>query len=261
MTDKIDEVQQISECLRSLPENTVIEWTQHHLDYLGVLTGYVDVLDSEVAKRLGFNWTWEIESPSMREEDQPVEPPSETTIVHPGNWRVWMSWEPGNYESAEPLFCVRILDNGEDEPLTDAQKAVLENLDKNREVYSVSGWKPDEISEMVRQWIIEHSGRSDLTVVHNPELHDPFLDVLYERLQSADDGNTVQIGDGVLAHPDVMDALLSMKPEDAAEITGTMQRVRNESVQSCDDGCNGFSCPYCGRCTVKCPNFRCVREQ
>lgn len=27
------------------------------------------------------------------------------------------------------------------------------------------------------------------------------------------------------------------------------------------EGCTGFSCPYCARCTAECPNMRCARDE
>jgi hypothetical protein len=37
-------------------------------------------------------------------------------------------------------------------------------------------------------------------------------------------------------------------------------RCPPEKAEPCGEGCNGFSCPLCRRCTRECPNMRCARE-
>jgi hypothetical protein len=213
--------------LKSLPPDAEISWTQHHQDYFGVLTGYVDVYAPIVCDPAGLSRGWTVRVPEVTNR----EIASPTIIEHPGIWTAWMAYEP---EADFPMETLRALfvsksatGKGSNAPVVDHLRKVIMELPEESALQIAKGWEPVDISRIVQNWIAEHTGRTDLTLVYDASVEDPLTAELQDRIESIKGGETVQIGDGVFAHPEVMDQLLAMSPEEAAAVTEAMQKVRD----------------------------------
>lgn len=91
------------------------------------------------------------------------------------------------------------------------------------------GWTPLHMSDALSRWVAHNAGRDDVHFVWDPSI----FSISYWLLEEAEDVSEmdmIEIGEGVAATPHVMDALLEMPWDAAAQITGTMQEVRDRHV-------------------------------
>ena len=100
--------------------------------------------------------------------------------------------------------------------------------DVSREVGEPSvGWSPDAVNAALRRWCAEHAGRDDITFVYRDDLTSPFVQHLAEVLET--DGERYDLGDGVFASDQAMDAFAA-DPDAAAEIlSGFKQRMTDSA--------------------------------
>lgn len=100
--------------------------------------------------------------------------------------------------------------------------ALLDELDVPVAYGPDGGWTPMRVSERLSRWVSEHVDRDDVHFLWDPALWS-LVRQLVEDAAKTDEGDMIDIGDGVRATSEVMDRLLEMPWEDAAEITRAMQ--------------------------------------
>jgi hypothetical protein len=90
------------------------------------------------------------------------------------------------------------------------------------------GWSPDQISRGIEQWLRSRSRRTDIQFQWDPEIPSKMISVVEEAERQSTAEPDIQIGEGLYASAQAMDALLQMPIDNAAEVTRVMQAVADE---------------------------------
>jgi hypothetical protein len=90
---------------------------------------------------------------------------------------------------------------------------------------SDQGWSPDQISRGIEQWVRYHSRRTDIRFQWDFEIPSKMIAVVEEAERQSTTEPDIQIGKGLYASAQAMDALLQMPVDHAAEVTRVMQGV------------------------------------
>jgi hypothetical protein len=93
---------------------------------------------------------------------------------------------------------------------------------------SDQGWSPEQISRGLEQWVCSHSHRTDIQFRWDPEIPSKMIAVVEEAERQSTTEPNLQIGEGLYASTQAMDALLRMPIDHAAEVTRVMQAVADE---------------------------------
>ena len=91
-----------------------------------------------------------------------------------------------------------------------------------------TGWSPDAVNVALRRWCAEHAGRDDITFVYREDLVSPFVQHLAAAAEAG--GESYDLGDGVFASEQAMDAFAA-DPDAAAAILSELKQRRADSAR------------------------------
>jgi len=92
------------------------------------------------------------------------------------------------------------------------------------------GWSPLQVSRGIEQWVRSHSRRTDIQFQWDPEIPSKMIAVVEEAERESTTEPDIQIGEGIYASAQAMDALLQIPIDHAAEVTRVMQEVADEHL-------------------------------
>lgn len=215
------ESERIAAWLRVLPRGATIRWGENHALLAGAHHGWVDVAVPAICDALDLNWVWTIEGP----DDADGSPDDPTVIELDYDLHVWAVWDPDRRWYLEGALAEPA---GTTVDLTPLERLAGEK--PGRGIQIVPAWSSDRIGRALTDWADRYAGRGDLRFEFDRSIHSPMIDQLDEVMEAVEAGDaaTYEIGPRVQVTDQVMDTLLEMDPDEAAELTERiLDTIRN----------------------------------
>jgi hypothetical protein len=218
--------------LAEQPQDATVLWTDWTLDESPAFgSGWLDI---HFGGEAGPNSVLTLSAPG--EADDSEDPLDSVEITYDATWEV--RFDDGNVvemrivpDDAAPraLHDARMIDELQDEiQWSTFWRRALSRDQHDRSRWSQRVWTLERIDLALRDWAARFAGREDLRFSFAAPTIETPADESDDEARPAEGEHFVQIGDGVRAHTEVLDQLLAMDPEDAAEITRDMQRRADE---------------------------------
>ncbi len=219
--------------LQGLAPGAEVRWADDHAtEQMPYCRGWVDVLVPELQEILGWGWVWTISEP-----DEAIE-------AHDRWWGLRVVTDLALWELHLEAAHVVVDRDPRQLRVTDLPRSAVTaiGLAPTTSVASLPwrpgrGWRPSTVSDALTQWARKHSGRRDITFRWDPSVENPAAPMLVALAEAAEkesylvaesqDGREVRVGGPM------MDFLLNMDPDDAAEITAVLSDLAE--VQPWDD--------------------------
>lgn len=210
--------------IQDLPPNHIVTWGDDHARLADHVwrSSWIDVRPRELCDKLGSGWTWTVLTPD--DGDAPEAGQVSTTIVLAPDVDVHTTWNETThwYDTDGKVFLT-----SPGEPLGEAEREVLASQGTH---VVAAGWTREAVNRALHEWCSVHAGRNDLVFVHDDSLVSPSMEVVQGLLADVENGApTYQVGEGVFATAEVMDALLEMPAEDSAKAMKVITRVARAS--------------------------------
>lgn len=197
--------------VHQLAPDTAVRWHDLQLAFADAHTHSVDV---SVPAFDGLNWLWTIEGET---DDFGLMDPTALQVRYDQDlWAVWDSDEHGVIPAAAvsvtggvPLAAAEV----------DALEAVIAEHPDRRVLHRSDAWSSAAINRALSEWCRVHAGRNDISFTYDAVAAQASGRALDERISDALAGDTYLIGDNIKVADNVMDILLRLGPDDAAELT------------------------------------------
>jgi hypothetical protein len=221
MIEMDDASRRIIEYLRALPENSIVDWSSHHVSRgRPWTTHWIDIRIADEGALPTMNWVWTI----IGEDDEDGTGPDQLwQFVWPYDLDVHQVWDA----TGEP-FNVWIAARGEPPPkcIAAAYKHLPEHFECSYEVRG--GWSVETVAEALSSWADTHAGRPDLRFAWDPE-GEPYPEVrqAMERARQLEEGApSWDLGDGLVVADGVVEDLLALEPEERQRVLEAMREAR-----------------------------------
>lgn len=203
-----------SELARLAPGEAVV-WSDDHATLVpGVRTSWVDVRLDGICDRLGWSWALTIAGPDLDDE------PSELSITLDYDRVVHAVWDPDTYWFL-PDAAIALPVGAEPDAAQLEALARVVDAGEGRTLSTRPGFTITAINAALAAWTARWAQRSDLQFGYDPELVSPLVAHLVAVADALERGevDTFEIAPGVRAPGEVLDQLLEMGPDGAAELT------------------------------------------
>lgn len=203
--------------LRSLPPNALVRWTSDHVrPGAPWTTGWIDVRVARGALS-GMGWVWTI----VRADDPDDPKPGELwCFVWPPDLDIHCVLDPA------AGWWVRELPFPAGEPLPSLLAAAYEeNARRVGGRYDVrQGWSAGTVCDALSDWAARHAGRRDLRFEWDRDAG-PSAVLARVTERAAAPGEVWDLGDGLTVVDGLMDDLLALHPDEAAELTPVLRET------------------------------------
>lgn len=217
--------------LQALPDQSSISWGDPHAgERLPFCRGWVDVLVPDLQAAAGLGWVWTVDEPdSVPTDDDPW-----WTIRVPTDLPLWELRARGGYLLVDVDPRQLTVAN-----LPPAAVAAL-SLPGDARVGSLPwrprrGWRPSSVSRALQRWTRQHTGRTDLSFHWDPSVEQPAMEEMFvARAETAMESYLVAESDDgaqVRAGAQVIDQLLAMDPDDAAQIGAALTALTHRKLE------------------------------
>lgn len=213
--------------LEGLPQGAEVRWGSDGMSVDKPWSAtWVDVQVPEIEKHAGLNWVWTILHTADRDADDDTDAP--TTIRAGWDADLYYVWGPipegGQWFVATHVCPSAFLPDALEIARLHAAREVApdERITGRR-----GAWTAQHISALLAMWALNHAGRDDIVFVFDPESVglSPLAKVAAERAKGIDAGvdESFDAGDGIRVHGDVMDEMLALGPDEAAELMSAIK--------------------------------------
>ncbi len=184
---------------------------------------YVDVTVNSICDVVEIPWLWTVVHP----DDTEALTGDEHSLVIPlaNDLVVWAVYDPAEHWYRTSSAVALTLD---EEPAADQLAALYDDADECQgTIETIPAWRSSSIDQALEKWCARHVNRTDLRFHELPEDLPHYLTMLIER---AGTGERYEIADHVSVSDHVFDQLLAMDPDQAAEITATVERIARTHI-------------------------------
>lgn len=211
--------EKICDWLRDLPAGTQIAWTDATMSaQLPLAVAWAEICAPQVQAQLGVDRLWEIcdlETAGDDEAELTCRPEDETVFSVPRDAALRIEMRAGAPVGATLFVGAdhRPLATSEPQLRYWCQLAAEADVEEEDGMVTLRVWSAVALSAALERWSAAHAGRDDLTFVFDPSP------------APAGDVERYQLAENVYATGALMDALLAMHPDEAAQITAMVRRM------------------------------------